>query len=131
MKRSRQITLVLSGTLAGSMFSGCEPSWDDEANLGPTITAANTYTNNHYVHGAGYYHAPYRAWYPFPYNYYDPVRGYYHGGQWAPRPNNNTVTASQPTVEAAKSAQTKQQPTRSVSSTRRGGFGSSSHSTSS
>ena len=125
MKRSRAIRLVLSGSLAGAGLVGCGPE-------PPDVTSDNVYTNNHYVSGAGYYHAPYQAWYPRPYNYYVPGRGYYHGGSWTPGPATHTTTASRPTSQAAQLASAQHHnATRSRWGTTRGGFGGSSRSSTS
>jgi hypothetical protein len=139
VKRSRTIRLVLTSTVAGAMLAGCGISDDS-----PPISADQTYTNNHYVHGVGYYHAPYSRWYPFPYNHYMPGQGYYYGGRWAPQPETPSTTASRPSAEAARLAQTQRAAsTRSSfsgsgsgsssksSTSTRGGFGSSSHSSAS
>jgi hypothetical protein len=138
VKRSRTIRLVLSGTVAGAVFVGCGTS--DDA---PPISANQTYTNNHYVNGVGYYHAPYSRWYPFPYNHHIPGQGYYYGGRWSPQPETPSTTASRPTADAARLAQAQRAATtRSSFSSRggssskgststRGGFGSSSHSSAS
>lgn len=48
----------------------------------PTVDAGTSYPNNHYLPGVGYYHAPYRMWYPYPFNYYDAVHGWFRGGAW-------------------------------------------------
>jgi hypothetical protein len=93
------------------------------------VTAENVYTNNHYVRGAGYYHAPYQSWYPHPYNHYVPGQGYYHGGTWSPAPATHTTTASRPTPQAAQLASAQHHnATRSRLGTTRGGFGGSSRS---
>lgn len=122
MKRSQRIVLVLSGALAAAPM-GCNrgPDWgeDEEQALSPN----STYTNNHYVRGAGYYHAPYHAWFPFPYNSYAPDRGYYHGGSWTPEPNKSSTMASQPSAETVRTAQAAHR-----SAVSRGGFGRSSRS---
>lgn len=149
MKRSRSIILVLSGTIAGAVLSGCDPSPEAESPAEQVqVSADNSYTNNHYVPGVGYYHAPYRAWFPRPYNYYDPAYGYYHGDRWTPRPNPSLVQASKPSPEAVEEvgaggssgARTASSGFRSSGrsgsgtgshSISRSGFGSSSHSASS
>ncbi len=131
MKRSRTIRLVLTGAVAGVAFTGCGPSYD-----GPPISADQTYTNNHYVRGAGYYHAPYSRWFPFPYNHHVAGQGYFYGGRWAPTPETPGTTASRPTTDAARLAQAQRSSfTRSSSSSSskssgsiRGGFGGSSRS---
>ena len=122
MKRSRAIRLVLTSSLAGAGFVGCGPER-------PEVTADNVYTNNYYVRGAGYYHAPYQGWYPHPYNHYVPGQGYYHGGSWTPEPSTHTTTASRPTAQAAQLASAQHHnASKSRSGTTRGGFGGSSRS---
>src|SRR5215217_2106362 len=109
MKKSSAVVLVLSGAL----LTGCD------GNSSSGWGSSQTYTNNHYVVGRGYYHAPYLAWYPFPYNYYDPVRrSYYHGGNYTPAAHVSSVTASKPTARWSPS-------TSQSSGVRRGGFSSS------
>jgi len=121
MKRSERIVLVLSGAVA-SALAGC--GRDDElVKLSPDVV----YTNNHYVPGAGYYHAPFHMWYPHPYNYYRADRGYYYGGTWNAYPDPQTVTGSKPSVHAINKATVEHKT--HTSATRRGGFGSSSRST--
>jgi len=110
VKRSKSIRLVL----LGSVFAGCVPS-------NTQITTTDVFTNNYFVPGVGYYHAPFRAWYTLPYNYYDSVKSkYYHGGQWSPSPFESVVNISSPTPEAVR------QVTASRTDVRRSGFGSSS-----
>lgn len=123
MKRSRSIRLVLTGAVAGAALTGCGPSY------GPPVSADNTYTNNHFVHGAGYYHAPYSRWYPFPYNHYVAGQGYYHGGRWSPAAETPSTTASRPTREGAQLAESlRTTAQRSSGGTARRGFGGSSRS---
>ena len=76
-------------------------------------------TNNTYVASHGYWHAPYHNWYPYPYNYFDPARGYFHGGQWSPAPHESTITASRP-LAANSSGAGKPSSSSHIS---RGGFG--------
>lgn len=105
MKRSAQVLLVISGAI----LTGCGRNttrWDDPAESSEVLT------NNAYVAGHGYYHAPYHSFYPFPYNYYTPGRGYYHGGTYTLEPNQSGIAASS--------------PTRAISSSSRGGFARSS-----
>ena len=131
MKRSRKIVLVLSGTLATGAFVGCQQSYDGTS--APAVSESASYTNNHYMPGVGYYHAPYRGWYPYPYNYYAADRGFFHGGNWTSEPHQSPVTTSQPTPISAHAANVRASPvpgrssagkSRSIS---RGGFGGSSH----
>ena len=137
VKRTQHISLVLSGALAMGVHSGCD---SHSAQSPPTdwVSEDNTYTNNHYVSANGYhayYHAPYRAWFPLPYNYYSPNQGYYHGGNWTPQPNQSPITASKPISTAARSINSKAGSSSSArsksGSISRGGFGHSSHSSSS
>jgi hypothetical protein len=117
MKKSSVVVLVISG----AMLAGCDSSdWSSSE-------SSQTYTNNHYVAGRGYYHAPYHSWFPFPYNSYDASRGYYHGGQYTTGPHVSAITSSKPTVSS--SAFSRSSTRSSGSSITRGGF-SSSHSSS-
>jgi hypothetical protein len=113
VKRSRSIKLVLIGGFSAGALTSCGPS-------SSRVTAEDVFTNNHHVSGVGYYHAPFHAWYPLPYNQYDPqTRRYYHGGQWNASPHESVINISSPTPQAVQ--QVAQQ-----NSVRRSGFGSSS-----
>ena len=114
MKRSRTIKLILlTGVSAGALV-GCDPSGVKNQ----TISETNVYTNNYYVPGAGYYHAPFRAWYYLPYNYFDPqLQRYFFGGQWAAAPHQSITNISPPTSSAAVTAQLNR------TDISRGGFG--------
>ncbi|HUR56868.1 MAG TPA: hypothetical protein VM029_04105 [Opitutaceae bacterium] len=117
MRRSTQVALVLLGT-AGVV--GVATTWDawrrsrerekQERLLATTppeaapVSAERTYTNNEYVPGVGYYHAPFFAWYPFPWNFHNPARGYFAGGQWHTTPFTSGVLSSQPTPQAVAAA---------------------------
>jgi hypothetical protein len=119
MKRSKNVRLVLLGTLATGAFHACEPS----DNHPTAVSTANLYGNDHYIAGAGYYHAPFRAWYPAPYNSYDSGRKmYYSGGQWSPAPHQSIVNLSSPTAEAVRQVEGAR------TDVRRAGFGSTSSS---
>ena len=119
VKRSKRIRLVLLGGVAAGTLTSCGPGNPARA----PISASAVYTNNFYVPGVGYYHAPFRAWYPMPYNYFEPRRGqYFYGGQWAATPNESITNISSPTPAVAAQAQAQR------TDVRRGGFGSSSHS---
>ena len=135
MKRSRNVVLVLSGAIAvGSLTTGC-----DQRPEVPSVSSEETYTNNQYHAGGGYYHAPNHAWYPYPYNYYEPARGYYRGGTWWPQSAPALVSSSKPIPsEAARvntssfgsrvgssSSSGSSSGSKSGSSFSRGGFGSS------
>lgn len=74
--------------------------------------------------GVGYYHAPFRAWYPQPYNLRDPQTGrYFQGGQWLETPHSSITNISSPSPEAVQQVLAVLPRT----DTRRGGFGSTSH----
>ena len=61
---------------------------------------------NQHIPGAGYYHAPFRGFFSFPYNHYDVNRKqYFYGGHWGPAPHRSIVNISAPTPEAAKAAE--------------------------
>jgi hypothetical protein len=112
MKRSRQIRLLLLGGLSAGALTGC--------NSRPSISVADVYTNDFYVAGAGYYHAPFRGWYTKPYNSYDSQNQmYFYGGQWSRTPCESITNVSSPTAEAVTVAEA----TRTDIS--RGGFGGS------
>ena len=102
MKRSRKISLVLLGGLSAGALTSCAPQVEGE----PRISPDNVYANNQYVQGAGYYHAPFNAFFPQPYNFFDTNRKlYFYGGQWGPAPHRSVVNVSAPTVAAALAAQ--------------------------
>ena len=110
MKRSKHIQLILLGGLSAGVVTGCDEH--------PSLSTQNVYTNNFYVPGAGYYHAPFRNWYALPYNHFDPQKDlYFYGGQWGKQPFESITNISAPTAEAVQLAQS----TRTDIS--RGGFG--------
>lgn len=120
MKRSRSIKLVLIGGLSAGALAGCESS----SNLPRAFRSGNVYTNNYHIARLGYYHAPFRAWYPLPYNHYDAQRNaYYHGGTWSPAPQMTITNLSEPTPDALRAARAATAPAGTVS---RSGFGSTS-----
>lgn len=112
MKRSKSIRLLLLGGLSTAALTGCDQK--------PAVSTQNFYTNNFYVPGAGYYHAPFRNWYSLPYNHFDVQRqGYFYGGMWGPRPFESITNISSPTPEAVQLAQIQR------TDITRGGFGHS------
>ena len=116
MKRSQRIRLILIGGVAAGALSGCGPGKT-------SISSQNVYTNNFYVPGVGYYHAPFRAWYSLPYNHFDPqTQRYFFGGQWDVVPFESITNISSPTPEVAAAAQARR------TDIPRGGFGQSSRS---
>lgn len=120
MKRSSSVRRVLlggfsAGTLAASAVAA-------EAR----VTPESYYTNDYYLSGAGYYHAPFQAFFPQPYNSYDSARKmYYYGGQWAAEPHRSIVNISAPTPEAAQRAESLRTDSRRPY-VQRSGFGSTS-----
>jgi len=121
VKRSRSIRLVLVGGLATGALSGC-----DSGRQPGIVSTDNVYTNNYYVQGVGYYHAPFRAFYQVPYNFYEPKsQKYFFGGQWATAPHLSITNISSPTPEVAQLAES-QRTDIPRATVYRGGFGSSS-----
>ena len=131
MKRSQHIRLVLLGSLSTAALAADDSG--AQAPATPTRAYAlqgNAFTNDHYLSYAGYYHAPYRAWFPHRYNYFDPQqKKYFHGGLWSEQPHQSFTNISTPlpqAVNAAIAAQPK--PPVQSSTTHRSGFGSTSRS---
>jgi hypothetical protein len=119
VKRSRGIRLVLIGGLSAGALSGC----DSGSGRLPEVRQGCVYTNNYYVPGAGYYHAPFRAWYALPYNHFDAQnQRYFFGGQWAATPHQSITNISAPTAQSVQQAQAQR------TDVRRSGFGSTSRS---
>jgi len=111
-KRSSCIHLFLLGGFSAGALAGCSPAGR------PAISSENVYTNNFYLPGMGYYHAPFCAWYPHPYNFYDAQkRQYFFGGQWAPDPFQSIINVSSPSPQTARNSQAVR------SDIPRGGFG--------
>ena len=109
---------MLIGGLSAGALTGCGPG-----NKPPPVSAQNFYTNNYQVAGIGYYHAPFRAFYPMPYNFYEPTnRHYFFGGQWAAAPHQSITNISAPTPEVAQQAEARR------TDIPRSGFGSTSRS---
>ena len=105
MKRSREIRLVLLGGLSLGALGGCNPKPGIPPPPAPAAAAAgadspdraNVFTNDYRVPELGYYHAPFRAWYPLPYNHYSQERRqYYYGGTWADAPWQSITNLSTP-----------------------------------
>lgn len=115
MKRSRSVKrLLLGGLTAGALAATAAGQ-----TAVPPVTPDRFYTNDAHIPGVGFYHAPFRAFFPQPYNHYDAARRmYFYGGQWGPAPHRSIVNISAPTPEAAQRAQAMR------TDIRRGGFGS-------
>lgn len=138
-KRSGCVNLVIIGTVVGICGFGiysCTREEEVEDEAVSYVSSGNSYTNNHHVPGVGYYHAPFRNWFPFPFNQHDPGRGYYYNGGWHGSPNTSGITSSMPDSPAVsrvnsawRSANPAEVASRKASiahsrSTTRGGFGS-------
>ena len=61
-------------------------------------------TNDTYVAGRGYYHSPFHAFFPYPYNYFSPGVGYYRGGRYHPQPDLTVPKPTYPGRSYAKAA---------------------------
>jgi hypothetical protein len=117
MKRSKIVKRVLLGTLTAGALSACAV-----AASAPMVTTESYLTNDEHVPGAGYYHAPFRAFYAFPYNHYDVSRKlYFYGGRWGSSPYRSIVNISAPTPEAVRAATASR-----TDNVRRSGFGATS-----
>ena len=109
---------MLLGGLSAGALAGCGPGGKS-----PPISAQSVYTNNYRLAGVGYYHAPFRAFYPMPYNFYEPKRQqYFFGGQWAAAPHQSITNISAPPPEVAQQAEARR------TDIPRSGFGSTSRS---
>ena len=107
--------MLLGGLSAGALTAGAV------AAQASRITTESYFTNDVHIPGAGYYHAPFRAFYSHPYNYYDGDRKlYFYGGQWGPAPHRSIVNISAPSPEAVRAAEAVR------TDVRRSGFGSTS-----
>jgi hypothetical protein len=110
MKRTKTIKLVLLGGVSTAVLTSCQPK--------PSVSTQNVYTNNFYVPGAGYYHAPFRGWYSLPYNHFDPQKNlYFYGGKWGLLAFQSITNISSPTPDAVQLAETLR------TDVTRGGFG--------
>jgi hypothetical protein len=115
IKRSKRIRLILLSGLSAGALAGCSPQGQ------APLSTDNVYANNYFVPGAGYYHAPFCAWYPMPYNHFDTnTARYFYGGQWGVSPWQSITNLSSPTAQAAAAAEAMR------TDITRGGFGSSS-----
>jgi hypothetical protein len=125
VKRSKDVRRLLLGGLTAGALTTCVA-----AATAPRVTTESYFTNDDHIPGAGFYHAPFRAFYAHPYNFYDQTRKqYYYGGQWGPAPYRSIVNISAPTAEAARSAESLRTDLRQSSGTvfPRSGFGSTSN----
>ena len=109
-RRSRQVAVVLlaaAGVVGLPLYMlhrddarTSEDQWERPNADAVNVSAEQEYSNDAYVPNVGFYHAPYNAWYPFRYNYYDEPRGYYAGGSWRPQPEVSEIIRSRPSSVA-------------------------------
>jgi hypothetical protein len=126
MKKSTAVTLVISGAL----MAGCNDQYggNGDWSSGYEQSGTNAITNNTYAPGYGYWHAPYRGWYPYPYNFYRPGFGYFHGGNYSDEPEASPITRSFPRfTSGGGAAHGGSWFSGSHSGISRGGFGGSAH----
>jgi hypothetical protein len=70
------------------------------------VTPESYYINDHYIPGVGYYHAPFHAFYPQPYNFYDvALKMYFYGGRWSETRHQSIINISTPPPEVARAAE--------------------------
>lgn len=121
IKRSRKIRLLLLGGLSVGALTACAPESNSPAEA--RISSESVYPNDYFVQGVGYYHAPFHAFYPRPYNYFDPQRKqFFYGGQWGAEPYRSVINISAPTPAVALAAES----VLAATTVQRGGFGSTS-----
>ncbi len=95
-------TAVVGGAAMSLMRSRSrspeEEDWGSSSQPSRGVAANPTYPTDYFVKGLGYYHAPYRRFYPYRYNQHD-TQGYYYGGGWHPIENDSKITTSTPWPE--------------------------------
>ena len=121
-RRSSWVTISVAAALvvgAPVLFYQCTK--DDEED---PVVEGQSYSNNHYIPGAGYYHSGYHNFFPFRHNHFDAGRGsYFYGGGWNSAPDTvSNLTASVPSRTAVTTANSQFRATHPSS---RGGFGRS------
>ena len=143
-RASREVNvflLIAAGAFGLPLVMSMSQCSADADSPPPQVAAGQVYANNSFLPGAGYYHAPYHAWFPLPYNQHD-TRGWYRGGQWRAQPDDDDpnhgsfggggahvgasgfTNASRPTPEAVAQAN-RAASNYHASTIRRGGFGGS------
>lgn len=147
-KRSGCVTLAIVGAVAGvCAIAIVSCSKDEEEEVADhevqEVHSGHSYNNNHYVPGVGYYHAPFRSWFSRPYNDYDSSRGYFYNNAWHKTRDTSPMSSSVPTAETVSQVNSswrsanpgevsaRKSTIASSRSSSRGGFGSSSRSSSS
>lgn len=135
-RRSQRVALVLLGSagvlgvaLAVNGWQQARRKAEEKAPAEPEpgpVEPDRAYAHNSFLPGLGYYHAPFGAWYPFPWNFHQPGRGYFSGGDWRPAPDNRPTAASRPSAAglAAASALRTRRETEARRTTGTAGFSS-------
>lgn len=127
-KSSRKVVLVITCALSVAAIGGYMYYQSRQAEFTEEkIQDNNIYQNNAYNSGLGYYHASAMTWYPYPWGTYDQNRGYFYDGQWSRTPQAAPGIAQSMPLGVARKTST-DSGSSSSSSTKRGGFGSGSHS---
>jgi hypothetical protein len=104
VKRSLTVRRILLGSFSAGAWLAAGAATSHAAE--PRVTPDSYYTNDYHLPGAGYYHAPFRAFFSEPYNHFDPARRmYFYGGRWGTEPHRSVVNISTPTIEAAQLAE--------------------------
>lgn len=101
------LTLVGTAVVGGSAWRSAHPRRVEDDDWGSTSRRSSgtgeradpVYPNDYYVPALGYYHAPYRTFYPERYNAHDEAKGWYYGGSWHPTESISTITTSTPAPE--------------------------------
>ena len=114
-RRSRNVALVFLGAVGVVGGLVAWDAWQRARRTGgeasapqpvpPPVDANRDYANNDYTPGLGYYHAAHHGWFPYPFNYHDPARGYFSGGLWQFAPAVAAYVASRPSADAVAFAQ--------------------------
>ena len=119
-RRSAWVTISVAAALVvGAPVLLYQCNQDDEED---PVVEGQSYANNHYIPGAGYYHSGYQSFFPFRHNHFDAGRGsYFYGGGWHSTPDTaSNLGASVPTRAAAAGANSQYRTSHPSS---RGGFG--------
>lgn len=148
MYKSDKVALAVCGLGLATIFILTVRSCDEaDAETTPVVTSDSVYSNDYYVHNAGWFHASSGRFYPYVFNHYESGRGYYHDGVWSAAPAA-AVASANPTREGAAEANSRYASARSSfssggghtsgafshgssGSSSRGGFGSTGHGSSS
>lgn len=93
----------------------------------PQLSEKQELENDSYTPSVGYYHAPANLWFPYPWNYHVPERGYFQSGNWVSKPTQPSVVRSIPNYYAVQHARGLWMDTYGVRDGRGWSFGTSAH----